>query len=154
MADRFRVTGVPPYDGEYEISLEQFFNGDELHFIKKRSGVRAGELEEAFRAGDYDVILGIAVIAMERAGVTVDPDVIWKAQLGKIEFIADEEADAGPPASTPPPANDERRSGDEKPGSSGDSSRPTGAPPANDLSRTGIPDSATGATSAHETSVA
>lgn len=156
MADKFRVSGVSPrLDGEYEIDLGEFFNGDELHFIKQRSGVRAGELDEAFKAGDYDVILAMAVIAMRRAGTDVDPDIIWKAQVGKIDFVADEqEADAGPPASPPQSESGGRRSEDGENKSSGESSSITGDPPANGQSRTGIQASAIGAGSGQGTSAA
>lgn len=153
MADLIRVEGVPPYDGEYEINLDEFFNGNELHFIKQRSGVRAGELEEAFAAGDYDVQLAFAVIAVERSGrhERVDADIFWKAAVGKIQFVADEQEEEPRPPDTPTPSGSRHESesppsDDENKHSSGSISRPAGDPLANGQSPTGSPPSEPSAT--------
>lgn len=109
MDDKIVIKGVPPYDGEYPIDFETLTMG-ELHTIKRVSGVRAGEFNEALAAGDSDLVVAFALVAMERSGKDVDERVLWSAEAGSIEVeIADrsEEDDAGPPAlaASSPPAN-------------------------------------------------
>lgn len=140
------IEGVPPYNGEYEIDFD--FSNRELHTIKQVSGVRAGEIVEAGLKGDNDLIIALAMIALRRTGLVVDEDRIWDAQAGKITFDA-VEADAFPPPQ-PSSGGDEKQS--EQTASSGESSNGTGDHPENGRSSTGIPDSATGATSESTTS--
>ena len=93
------IIDIPPFTGSYELATDGF-TGDELHEIKKISGVRAGELSEAITAGDYDLVVAFAVIALRRAGVTVDPAQIMAATVGSITVIPDEEVEpVRPPAS-------------------------------------------------------
>lgn len=98
------IEGVPGFDGEYPFDISYFTNG-ELHTIKKISGVRAGEIEEAFEAGDNDLFVALATIAAERNGKKIPVGLLWDADAGKIK-IEDEEAEAGdvevPPDSPPP----------------------------------------------------
>lgn len=82
--DRIIIKGIPPYDGEYPITFD-VLSMEELHTIKRISGVRAGEIREAIKAGDSDLVVAFAVIAMERAGKTVDEDVLWKSKGGAID---------------------------------------------------------------------
>lgn len=76
------------------------FGGDlsprELGYVKRVSGVRAGELEEALQAGDAEVVVALALIAARRAGQTPDEDALLdgKAEVG-VRF--EDGADAGPP---------------------------------------------------------
>lgn len=92
---------VGPHDGEYEIDFDQPYNGDEWHFIKQVSGVRMGEWESAMDAGDYDVLLAIAVLQLKREGKITDRDMhqlfskFRSAPLGCVAFP--EADDAGPP---------------------------------------------------------
>jgi hypothetical protein len=96
--DKIGIEGIPPYDGEYPLDVSYFTNR-ELNIIKRLSGVRAGEIEEALRAGDNDLFVALAVIALRRHGVSVVEDAIWDAETGKLSFIAGaEEGDANPPA--------------------------------------------------------
>lgn len=148
MASHFHIEGIPPYDGDHEIDLSYLTNRD-FHTIKKLSGVRAGEFEEALEKGDNDVIVALAVIALERKGLTVDADVLWNAPAGKMSFVLDdvEEAEDTAPLAQPN-ASAENESSAEKNGSSGSSGSGAGdSPLARDLSSTGPPDSATGVTS-------
>lgn len=115
------IEGAPPYDGEYELDLN--FTNRDLHTVKQISGVRAGELDEAIRVGDLDVVVALAVNALRRAGHQVNIDILWDAEAGKITLIEDE-ADAVPP----PPAivpSDKKVSGE--PDSSGVSGSSAGA---------------------------
>ena len=91
----FLIEGLPPYDGTYEIEFDTFTNR-ELHTIKTLAGVRAGELEEAADAGDTDLVVAFAVIALQRAGLKVDPEAIWNADVGQITLV-DEEVEQLPP---------------------------------------------------------
>lgn len=85
-----------PYDGSYE--LASGFTMGELHTIKKITGLRGGELDDALTAGDTDLVVAFAVIALERAGVTVDAKELWDCEAGTIRLEPDEEdEDPNPP---------------------------------------------------------
>lgn len=99
---------MPPYDGEYPFDIEGFTNR-ELHRIKQLTGLRVGELQEAFEAGDNDVIVALAVIVLERSGRKVEDQVIWNAEAGTIRLeFEDQQTEAGEqddPSIAPQPAN-------------------------------------------------
>jgi len=135
----FHIEGLPPYDGDHKIELEAFTNR-ELHLIKEISGVRAAELEASFNAGDNDLVVAFAVIALQRAGLTVDRDRIWDAPVGAIKFVADQDGQSPPvPAST--------GNGAEHSASSGPSSRTAGDHQESGQSPIGSPSSETTAPS-------
>lgn len=127
-------------NGEYEFDLSSFKNR-ELHLIKVETGVRAGELEEAFAAGDSDLLVVTAMIVLERLGKAAPVQtrtLLWEADAGKIEFkfddpVAESAGDVLPPASAPPESGEtetsERTSGSV-------SETPSGSPPPH-LSLTG-----------------
>lgn len=103
--DRFVVTGVSPaFDGDYPIDIGSF-TMRELQIIKRMSGVRAGELEEAFNAGDSDLILAIAVIAVRRNGKQweVFERLAWESDLTAITFVGEEVAEEAAPLTLTPP---------------------------------------------------
>lgn len=139
MSDKIVITGIPPYDGAYP--FEGGFNYGELHTIKRIAGVRAGQLFDALEAGDSDVIVAAAIIALERAGKTVDENDFWKADSGSIQLVPDSQE-----VPTTPPQ------GGEQTGSSGDATTPSSESQETDPSPTGSPPSDTGATSDPETS--
>ncbi len=132
--DKIRVSGIRVYDGEYEFD-PTYFTNKELHTIKRMAGVRAGEIGEAFAAGDTDLIVAFAAVALERAGKNVHEDTLWNARVGCIEFVADETAEVeGDPPTTgsedePSAVND----------SSGSSSSALSDPQENGQSLTGLP---------------
>ena len=100
------IKGIAPFDGEYDLDLG-FFKMREFNIIKKLSGVRAAELEEAIEAGDTDLILAIAAIAVRRGGKPWEEFVklAWEADTGAITVEVDEpvvEADAVPLTQSPP----------------------------------------------------
>lgn len=73
----------------------------ELSTIKKISGVRAGEIAEAAAAGDTDVIVALAVIVMERAGLKPDVDKLYALDADQItapDAKPDDEEEVLPPA--------------------------------------------------------
>lgn len=84
------VNGVPPYDGEYEIAPITLGAARD---IKRISGVRAGELNEALEAGDTDVLVAMAVITLQQNGFPqVTADELFETEAGKI-LIEESEAD-------------------------------------------------------------
>lgn len=147
-----KVKGVPPLDGDYDLDITSFTNR-ELHLIKQETGVRAGEIEEAFGAGDNDLLVAITLIVLQRAGkgdVAQLRDVVWDAEAGSVQFdLTDEEKKAAEDDARPPesePATTGGASETTKP--SGPSSANGGENPANAPRRIGEPISATGVTSA------
>lgn len=128
MADKIILKGCQPYDGTYDFD-SGYFTNREFHTIKRIAGVRAGELEDALAAADLDVMVAIAVIALQRHGKQVDEDVIWDAEGGaSIVFVGEEaEQEAVPP--TVAPQN----------GSSGGASRDSSALPVSLPKATGVP---------------
>lgn len=133
---RFKIENLHPYNGEHPLELEQGFTNRELHTIKEVAGVRANEVEEAFNAGDNDILVALAVIALRRAGLPIHMDTIWDAPAGAIKVLADTEDDAGPPDLTPPA---DSGSGNEKQTSSGNGSSKPSDPPVTLPSPTGTP---------------
>lgn len=139
----FHIEGLAPFDGDYPVDLSYFTNR-ELHTIKNLAGVRAGELEDAFKAGDNDLIVAFCVIALERNGKQMPReavDVIWNAEVGKVSLVAEEDEES-PPVEAPP--SEQSGSGAERSGSSGSGSSNGGDHQANDRSRIGSLALATG----------
>ena len=65
--DRIKIEGVEGFEGEYDFALGAFTTGD-LRLIKRVAGVRVNELDEAFKAGDIEVVIAVAIIALKHAG--------------------------------------------------------------------------------------
>jgi hypothetical protein len=143
-----KIEGVPQLDGEYELDISRFTNW-ELHLIKQetqtdgRPGVRANEIEEAFAAGDNDLLVAIALIILQRAGrgeLRQNKSLLWGADAGAITFDLTEEekaeADAVPPESEPVSSESNAL----QDGHSGVDSNSDGDLPVSDLSRIGIQD--------------
>lgn len=109
--DKFVVKGIPGFDGDYPIDIGSF-TMRELQIIKRMSGVRAGELEEAFGAGDSSLILAVCVIAVRRNGKAWEAfeQIAWESDTAAIEFVVAEEedeatADAVPLTQPKPPGS-------------------------------------------------
>ena len=111
---RIVITGIPPYDGDYELDSDRAFNAREWRWIKKVSGYMPLTVSEGFEGGDPDLFVALAIIAMAREGrVTKDEglrvaDVLAEAPFdgAAITMVGDEvvEDDAIPLDLTPPPA--------------------------------------------------
>lgn len=150
MADKLTVSGLSAHlDGEYEFDIADLLSiggkgaltNRESHRIKQMAGVRAGELEDALRAGDTDVLVAIAAVVLARAGKTVDEDLLWDAPImSGLRFEIG--GDDGPPAEAP-------ETGTERPPTDGggSSSDERSEPQESDPSRTGPPPSDTSSTS-------
>lgn len=136
------IEGVPGYDGEYPLDLSYFTNR-ELHLIKELSGVRAGELEEAFEAGDNDLMVALAAIAVTRKrGSKPNLDALWDAPAAKLTLNADadEEGAEGDDESLPPQTEpDDDATSRSASTSDGLVSGNSSAPPESDLRRIGVP---------------
>ncbi len=99
----------PSYDGAYVLDLSDSFSYGELHTIKEIAGVRVGELDDAMTAGDSDVIVALAKIAVDRSGNTIPVAVLMGATAGGIQFgpteaekQAEEVQEQIPPVPAPP----------------------------------------------------
>lgn len=85
------LNGLGHLDGSYELGLE--FSFRDYHEIKKITGIRAAEVFESLEAGDMDIFVALASIALRRAGVRHDPDVLFDAMPPsgiEIDFGEDE----------------------------------------------------------------
>lgn len=103
------INGVPPYDGRYDLDLEnRELTTREWGWIKRLAGYLPLTAEEGY--GDPELITVLAVIALRRAG-KVDTQQVPQVfgRLSDAPFgstitmetdLADEEVDAGPPASS------------------------------------------------------
>ena len=122
------VQGLGSLDGSYEFDDSRFTMGD-FRTIKRIAGVRAGELTDALAAGDTDLMVAIAVIALERNGKHGAEDVLWTADVGQISLTLGD-GDASPPDVTPD--GSKPSSGDGSTVSSGNpeaTPKPTGGQP-------------------------
>ena len=101
------IDGIHGFDGTYEMSDDIGWTNRELHIIKRISGVRAGEIVEALQAGDNDVIVAIAVIAVRQSGKDWQAfeTVVWESESGSIIVPDKEDDDAVPSIPSPPPAD-------------------------------------------------
>lgn len=102
------IEGVPQFDGVYELDYDgQSFSMWDLHMIKKIAGVRAAEFKEATDAGDTDVTVALAVIALRRAGkfeknrALEVADLLMESEAGKIRYHEEDDAEVPPPEASP-----------------------------------------------------
>lgn len=110
---KLKIEGVGPHaDGEHEIDLAGL-NGREAHLIKQVSGVRLGEIGEALNAGDYDVVVAIAKIVLDRAGQTVPVAALLEAPIGKITVDLTSDATDAKEDEDRPPAPSQTGNGSE-----------------------------------------
>ena len=137
-------------DGEWTLELPLDF--EEYHEIKRLTGLRSNELQEAFAAGDLDLNLAWAWLALRRAGRQVNVDILWKAKAGQILLRfpepEPEKKEVVPPGVDPPQSLPDEPGGN---GASSESETTSGATspttsedqPEIDPSRTGPPNSET-----------
>jgi hypothetical protein len=67
------------------------------------AGVRAGEIEEAFAAGDNDLLVALAMIVMARHGKVAPVDALWAAPAGAMAFAIGDRPEDAEEALLPPP---------------------------------------------------
>lgn len=89
----------PSLDGTYPLDPDTLTNR-EYHEIKRISGCRASELNDALKAVDLDVVVAFGLIALRRAGKGVPEaeDTLFDAEGGNIRLIEDDDADPPEPA--------------------------------------------------------
>lgn len=144
------ISGIPSMDGEYEFEDFTTFSNRELHRIKKLTGLRLGEFQEAFASLDNDVLVGLAVVVLERQGKDVDEEQLWDAPAGGLVF--DFETVENPTEGSIQTSSDsEDESTSSEPTSSGPSSTEPSESPENGLRVTGHLDLPRSAISAPET---
>lgn len=80
---------------QYEIPEK--FTYREMGIIKRVSGCRLGEINDAIDARDVEVYAALAIIAMRRAGEMVSEDDVLDLDFDEITFVSDEEDEASPP---------------------------------------------------------
>lgn len=113
MAAEIVIEDVPGANGRYPLDMT-YFTARELHILKVETGIRPNEMEAAIEAGDTDIVIGLALIALRRAGKTVPSSVIWDSVIGKIrlDVTEDEPEEAAEPLPPPSePAGSESESG-------------------------------------------
>lgn len=147
MADHIIIEGVRPFDGAYELDLEnQPFTALEWQWLNKIAGYLPMTIEDGFQGGDPMLFVTLAVIGLHRAGkITRDQAFEAGRQLADVPFDGtriryEGEAVEDPPAETPEPAGDSenKNSSNEDSGAdsttpsdrSGNGQSPTGDPPA------------------------
>jgi len=136
---KIKIDGVPGFNATYDLDMT-YFTMRELHTVKTIAGVRAGEMSEAITAGDNDLMVAFAVIAVGRSGKTIHPDLLWDARSGTITVIADdvpEDEDPNPTVQQTPSSSSTTE--DPKPHSSETSSDDSAVSPEDDPSLTGTP---------------
>lgn len=82
-------------DGTYELDLE--FTHRDFRTIKQLAGVRANEVTDALNAGDLDIVVALAEIALRRAGAVHSVEHLWDAKAGAITLEFDEQEVTGSP---------------------------------------------------------
>lgn len=113
MEDKLIVTGLgTELDGEYPCDVvgmivdeesAEYLTFEEAHTIKRISGARGLEIQEAVTVADFDVIFALALIVLNRAGKYPNEAQLRKARVGQLLFdvAEDEAADEVPPTSGP-----------------------------------------------------
>jgi hypothetical protein len=149
--DKIAITGIGrAYDGEYDFD-PSYFTNKELHTIKRMTGVRAGEIQAAFGAGDNDMIVAFASIALERAGKSVYEETLWNAKVGCIELVSGTPQQDGDGDDADPPTIALEEKPNEENDPSGLASSDDSAHQENGQSRTGIQPSELSAASGSQT---
>lgn len=105
---KITINGIPPFDGDYPIDVDRLTNRD-LHHVKRIAGVRPLELEDALDAGDMDVVVALAYVAITKNGhqyARQAEDALWNAELGQItvDLSDEDEGEGGVTADPPPPS--------------------------------------------------
>lgn len=83
-------------DVDYPLDIAEF-TGRECGVIKSVGHVKGvNEIPDALDAGDLEVIVALAVVAMRRAGVRVNPETLLDGKAGTIKIgLAETEEEGG-----------------------------------------------------------
>lgn len=148
MAEKIIIKGIGGIDGEYDLDIAAMLDFGhpetltqrEAHKIKKATGLRLGELEDAVDSGDSDMVIAFAIVALDRAKKRYDIESLWDAPLGAVVLEADEQQPASDEADDADPLSSDDRNGSPEPNGSngGGSGNPQSEPhPPSDPSPTG-----------------
>lgn len=113
------LEGVHPYDGDYDVDLEQFTNRD-FHDIKRLTGCTPPELADALERGDTDFVVALSVIALRKSGrfAKINEDTLWDAVSSRFDINpveVEKSGDADPPTTLNAPETLTTRSGGHSP---------------------------------------
>lgn len=109
-------------DAIYEFP-EGDLTGREAAYLKSKAGVRLGEIAEAVEAGDWDVVLCMAVIAAGRSGQQLDYEQLLDRPVGEVGLVGEEDED--PPTQAPSDGASDGTTGSTTPDDDGPSPTPT-----------------------------
>ena len=91
---------------EYDMPEFDSITFREANTIKKITGLRMGELPEAFGSGDTDAMLALFVVAKMRADGTIDLNAVQDLQIDTLQFVEEEVAEDPPVAEDGPAAEE------------------------------------------------
>ena len=145
--DYVTISGVPPYDGRYELDLAgQPLTTREWGWLKRYANVRPGTLDgNAFTDPETIAVVAIATLRRNRKIDVDDVPTVWE-RFQDVPFGSTVRWEAGPvdndeeDDALPPPASSDASSNTNGPSSTSISDRSAAHP-----SRTGRPPSATSA---------
>lgn len=86
-----------------EFDMPDNFTFREMNFIKKMTGLRAGEVYPALEAGDSDVIAAFALTAVRRANHKMTEDDVMDLEISEIEIVVEAADKAEAAAAVDPP---------------------------------------------------
>jgi hypothetical protein len=95
----------------------------EAKIVKKLTGLRLGEYEEAFESGDTDMMIALAAVAVHRDSNRTDLDYLLDLKLDDIQFVTEEADTEIPPAQAPESSDNGNSSANEN-----GTSDPSGVP--------------------------
>lgn len=102
-----------------EFDMPDNFTFREMNFIKKMTGLRAGEVYPALEVGDTDVIAAFALTAIRRSDQAYTEDSILDLEITQIELVVeDSDKEAGDGEVPPDPEGGVAQPSESKPASS------------------------------------
>jgi hypothetical protein len=136
---KITITGIPPYDGEYEVDFARLTSRD-LHDVKRISGHMPLDIEDAADRGDTDLGVAFAVVALKKHGFQrINEDALWDAELGAIRVDMSDSDEAEGDAVPPPSETVTPSTPSGSPSSSVSELRPASPPPSTGTPSSGTP---------------
>lgn len=85
---KLKIVGVSEnVDGEWELDDELDYGA--FRTIKQTTGLRASEVNDALAAGDADLVVAFAMIALDQNGRRYQANELWRAKIGSITLVGD-----------------------------------------------------------------
>lgn len=139
------ISGVPGLDGSYPLDLN--FTHRDFHDIKRISGIRANEVQDALVARDVDLIVAMAAIALRRAGRFYDLDQLWDSEVGGITLDASDDEEEVDESGPPPPDESPRPEPESSPSGPSTSASSDASPATSSPALSGTPQQVSGSAS-------